>query len=360
MGGIFGNAASTALEDLPPECRGVVSGMFQLGYPFGYLLCVIFNQIITYNSSHGWRALFWFGAGPTALLIVFRLCLPETDAFIAMKKKKTENPGLKFIHQSKTAAKIYWPNFIYLVLFLAGMNFMSHGSQDLYPTFLKTQLNFSKSAATVTNCVANLGAITGSFVMGHSSQFLGRRLTILFCCVLGGALCYPWVYLTGTGINAAVFFFQFAVQGAWGTVPIYASELSAPEFRAIIVGTAYQLGNLASSASSTIEAKIGEQFPLTNAEGEIVPGKYNYAKVMAIFLGAVFAYVLLVVFMGPERRNASFVSDDLPSFTQQAVVPHDAEKSGFDEKDDFEMTENMEESEKPTESHTESVPKNQS
>lgn len=99
-----------------------------------------------------------------------------------------------------------------------------------------------------------------------------------------------------------LFSFQFAVQGGWATVPIYASELSAPEFRAAIVGTAYQLGNLASSASSTIEAKIGAQFPLKDDNGNYIKGKYDYGKVMAILLGAVFAYVLLVVFMGPERK----------------------------------------------------------
>lgn len=108
------------------------------------------------------------------------MCLPETDTFIAQQKLKRENAGLRFIHQAKAASKIYWPNFIYLVLFLAGMNFMSHGSQDLYPTFLKVQLGFSNNATTVTNCVANLGAIAGSFFMGHVSQFLGRRLTIIF------------------------------------------------------------------------------------------------------------------------------------------------------------------------------------
>lgn len=309
IGGIFGNASSTALEDCPPECRGIISGMFQLGYPFGYLLCIVFNQIITYNDSHGWRALFWFGASPTVLLIIFRFFLPETDTFLAQKELKKLNPTTLSLKKTvASAAKNYWTTFIYLVCFLAGMNFMSHGSQDLYPVFLKTQLGFSKDAATVTNCVANFGAITGSMVVGHISQFSGRRIAIIGSCILGGALTYPWVYAKGTAINAAVFFFQFAVQGAWGTVPIYASELADPQFRTFIVGTAYQLGNLASSASSTIEAQIGSRFPILDENGNKIPEKYNYAKVMAIFLGAVFAYVMFVVFLGPERRHINFVT----------------------------------------------------
>lgn len=111
-------------------------------------------------------------------------------------------------------------------------------------------------------------------------------------------MVYPWIYSRGSaGVNASVFFFQFAVQGAWATVPIYCSELSPPEFRSLIVGSAYQFGNLASSASSTIEARIGSRFPLYDSKGNPIPGKYDYGKVMAIFLGCVFAYVLIVSFL---------------------------------------------------------------
>lgn len=325
MGGIYGNVAATALEDCPPECRGIISGLFQLGYSFGYLLCVVFNQALTYNTSHGWRSLFWFGSGPTVLLIIFRLCLPETDTFIAQQRIKASQPEITFGARAKKAAKKYWITFIYLVLFTAGMNFMSHGSQDLYPTFLKTQLGFSHNAATVTNCVANFGAITGAFFLGHISQFAGRRLTLIGACCLGGALVYPWIYSRGSaGVNASVFFFQFAVQGAWATVPIYCSELSPPEFRSLIVGSAYQFGNLASSASSTIEARIGSRFPLYDSKGNPIPGKYDYGKVMAIFLGCVFAYVLIVSFFGPERRHVSFISDDIHD--TEGKLPEDFEK----------------------------------
>jgi SHS family lactate transporter-like MFS transporter len=315
MGGIYGNCAATALDDCPVEARGIISGFLQQGYAFGYLLCVVFNRAITYNTSHSWRALFWFGAAPPVLIILWRMILPETDTFKAQKyleKEQVETGnGGGFFHNAKQAFSTYWLMFIYLVLLMAGMNFMSHGSQDLFPTLLTAQLGFSADRSTVTNSVANLGAIAGGIFVGHMSEFTGRRLSIMICCVFGGALIYPWAFVHNNGINAAVFFLQFFVQGAWGVIPIHISELSPPNFRSFIVGTAYQLGNLASSASSTIESKIGENFPLTNAAGKTIHGKYNYGKVMAIFMGCVFGYVLLITFVGPERRNANLLSSDV-------------------------------------------------
>ncbi|ANB12043.1 Jen1p [Sugiyamaella lignohabitans] len=195
---------------------------------------------------------------------------------------------------------------------MALMNFNSHGSQDLYPTFLTAQLGFSKNASTVTNCVANIGALVGGVVAGHLSHVIGRRLMILICCVLGGAMVYPWAFSTNNAsVNAAVFFMQaLGVQSSWGVIPIHLSELSPPRFRAFIVGISYQLGNLASSASSTIESTIGERFPLTGPNGEHVPGKYNYGKVMAIFMGCVFGVLFIVILVGPENRGANLLTRD--------------------------------------------------
>ena len=168
---------------------------------------------------------------------------------------------------------------------------------------LENQLDFSTNAITVTQVVANLGAILGGTLVGYSSQMVGRRLSIIIVCIIGGALVYPYTYVrTGHNIIAAAFFEQFMVQGAWGVIPIHLMELSPPAMRTFVVGTAYQLGNLASSASSTIEATIGERFPL----GSKKPGqdqRYDYGKVMCIFMGAVFAYVIVLTLVGPEKRG---------------------------------------------------------
>lgn len=165
-------------------------------------------------------------------------------------------------------------------LLSAGFNFMSHGSQDLYPTMLQNQYSFSANAVTVTQVVANLGAMAGGTVIGYCSQIFGRRFSIIFISVIGGALLYPYSFVGNERIIAAAFFEQFCVQGAWGVIPIHLMELSPGSFRTFVVGTSYQLGNLVSSASSTIEATIGERFPLPPA-GKTP--RYQYGKVICEF-----------------------------------------------------------------------------
>lgn len=139
MGGLYGNAAATALEDCPEEARGIISGMLQQGYAFGYLLATAFARGLVDTTSHTWRPLYWFGAGPPVLIIIFRLCLPETDTFIERQRIRNagDSVGKTFIAEGKVALKKHWLILIYLVLLMAGFNFMSHGSQDLYPTLLE-------------------------------------------------------------------------------------------------------------------------------------------------------------------------------------------------------------------------------
>lgn len=335
MGGLYGNAAATALEDCPEEARGLMSGILQQGvsdvppshhvggvyivtdsfrwqYAFGYLLCAAFARGLVDTTSHGWRPLFWFGAGPPVLFIVFRLMLPETVAYRerqhlrqeAKHEGASQSVGKVFLKEGKVALKRHWLLLTYLVLLMAGFNFMSHGSQDLYPTMLENQLEFSKTKITVTQVVSNLGAMLGGTVVGFGSQSVGRRFSIICCCIVGGALLYPYTFVRDDAVMAAAFFQQFCVQGAWGVIPIHLMELSPGAFRTFVVGTSYQLGNLVSSASSTIEARLGEGFPLPdNKEGE---SRYDYGKVICIFMGCVYAYVIVLTLVGPEHLRAKF------------------------------------------------------
>ena len=273
------------------------------------------------TTSHGWRPLYWFGACPPVLIILFRLCLPETKAHRERQavREGSGNLGKTFINEGKVALKKHWLLLIYLVLLMAGFNFMSHGSQDIYPTMLQNQYGFSANAVTVTQVVANLGAMSGGTVVGYCSQIFGRRFSIVFISVVGGALLYPYCFVTNTKIIAPAFFEQFCVQGAWGVIPIHLMELSPGSFRTFVVGTSYQLGNLVSSASSTIEATIGERFPLP-PKG--TTKRYEYGKVICIFMGksgslripmvdnpvncmpgCVYAYVILLTLVGPEHRG---------------------------------------------------------
>jgi SHS family lactate transporter-like MFS transporter len=301
MGGLYGNAAATALEDIPDEARGLLSGMLQQGYATGYLLAAAFARAFVNTTPYGWRPLFWFGAGPPALFIIARLFMPETNTYIAHQELRRANGGVgkTFVQEGKVALKRHWLILIYLVLLMAGFNFMSHGSQDLYPTLLKNEFGFNADQVTVTQVVANVGAITGGTVIGFCSQIFGRRFCIIVMCIIGGALLYPYGFVANERIIAAAFFEQFAVQGAWGVIPVHLMELSPGAFRTFVVGTAYQLGNLVSSASSTIEATIGERFPLPPLKNGVE--RYNYGIVVSIFMGAVYAFVITLAILGPEH-----------------------------------------------------------
>lgn len=329
MGGLYGMAAATALEDCPAKARGIVSGMLQQGYAFGYLLATAFARGLVNTTSHGWRPLFWFGAGPPVLIIVFRLMMPETQAFQERQavRQAGHHAGKTFVEEGKVALKNHWKLLIYLVLMMAGFNFLSHGSQDLYPTMLQNQYLFGANAVTVCQVVANLGAMTGGTIVGYASQSLGRRFSIIAICIIGGALIYPYTYTSSKAVIAAAFFEQFCVQGAWGVIPVHLMELSPGSFRTFVVGTSYQLGNLASSASSTIESTIGSRFPLpnlVNAKTHKVTHRYQYGKVMAIFLGCVYAYIIILVLLGPENRGR--MMDVAHDYDMREVAPKEVQE----------------------------------
>ena len=178
---------------------------------------------------------------------------------------------------------------------------------------LESQFKFSKDMVTVTQVVANLGAMAGGTLCGWASQIFGRRFSIIFMSIIGGALLYPYTFVQNKNVIASAFFEQFMVQGAWGAVPIHLMELSPGPIRTFAVGTAYQLGNLASSASSTIQSTIGERFPLPDGKG------FEYGKVICIFMGCVFGYTILVTLAGPEKLGRNFDADFDPDLAEVAA-----------------------------------------
>ncbi|KAF4554438.1 Carboxylic acid transporter-like protein 1 [Elsinoe fawcettii] len=320
MGGMYGTAAITALDDCPIEARGIMAGIYQQAYSVGYLLATVFARGLVDTTPHGWRPLYWFAACPPILLIAFRLWLPETRAYqrrLAVRES-VDGAGATYIKEGKVAIKRHWLLFTYLVLLLTGMNFSSHGSSDLYPTFTGVQLGFSKNAVTVTQVVANLGAVTGGIMMGYISSIIGRRLSLIITCIIAGAFLYPYCFMRTKPIIAVAFFELFGVQGGWGIIPSHMIELSPPGLATFFVGTSYQLGNLISSASTTIEATAAEQFPLPN-RGTVK--RYDYGKVIAILMGAVLAYIVVLTFIGPEKLGQSTdIEDDTD---MEEVAGHD-------------------------------------
>jgi SHS family lactate transporter-like MFS transporter len=314
--GLFGPAAATALEDLPYDARGLLSGLFEQGYATGYLLAAAFYRALVPTTSHGWRSLFWFGAGPPLLIIAFRLWLPETNHFQVMKAEREarirnqqqgqgDEPratGLRaFIVDSGKALKANWVLFVYLVVLMTGFNSCSHGSQDFYPTFLKDQVEMNATQTTVVTVVGQLGALLGGATIGYISTFFGRRLTMICACIFGGSIIPAYILPRNMSLVASAFFQQFFVGGVWGPIPIHLLELCPNALRSLMVGLTYQLGNLASSASATIQSVIGERFPLPPAANGTK--RFDYGRVIAIFMGAVWAYMLVFLLLGPEMTQ---------------------------------------------------------
>ncbi|KAL7280119.1 hypothetical protein ACG7TL_006536 [Trametes sanguinea] len=314
MGGIWGLAAATALENLPVEVRGLASGVLQQGYAVGYLLAAVINLTLVPETSTTWRSLFWTASGISAFAAVIRMLLPESDVFIRAKaaerarggstKKKTQI----FIHETWEMLKRHWLLCIYAILLMTGFNFLSHGSQDLYPTYLTNAKLFSDHNATVATIIGNCGAIAGGAIAGWLSQYIGRRLTIIIFVLLIGAFIPLWILPTSFGALAAgAFCIQFGVQGAWGVIPIQLAEISPPAFRATFPGVAYQLGNMVSSASAQIEATGAANLHTTikDHNGQIKTVS-DYATVQGILIGVVAAFVLVITIIGPENYGSHF------------------------------------------------------
>lgn len=330
MGGIWGNAVATALEDAPPEARGIISGILQQGYAFGYLMATVFSRALVNTTSHGWRPLFWFGACPPVLIIAFRMCLPETNVYLERERLRnaSSNATATFIAEGKIVIQKNFFRLVYLVLFMAGMSFTSHGSQDLYPTLLKNTNLFNADQVTAVQVTANIGAIVGGTLVGYYSQVIGRRLSLLLVYIGGACLLYPYTHTRTMGVAAVAFFFQACIQGAFGVVPIYLMELSPPKYSTFIAGTAYQLGNLISSTSTTIEAKLGEKYPLppTPAGKE----RYDYGKVILTLMAIVYSYLVVLVLLGPEKRGQEFDAahdEDLGGAAREALLLENLEKN---------------------------------
>ncbi|KAG8215555.1 carboxylic acid transporter protein [Butyriboletus roseoflavus] len=339
MGGIWGLATSSALENLPVEVRGLASGVLQEGYACGYLIASVINLTVVPSSPYTWRTLFWFGSGVTIFAAILRACLPESEVFMrakAIEKAKGATTTKKtqiFLRETKEMLGTHWKLCIYAVLLMTGFNFLSHGSQDLYPTYLETTKGFTTHDATIAtiigNCVSHFSARSGGAVAGSTSQYIGRRLTIVITLLIVGAFIPLWIVpSTFAPLSAGAFWIQFGVQGAWGVVPIQLAELSPPAFRATFPGVAYQLGNMVSAASAQIEASAcrfslyihalepdaniwsglaaGAQLRTNIIVGGVVKNVANYATVQGIFIGVVAAYLAVVTILGPEHHSSHF------------------------------------------------------
>jgi MFS transporter, SHS family, lactate transporter len=286
MGGEWGVGASLTMETIPPKTRGVVSGLLQTGYPSGYLLASI-----TYFALYGligWRGMFIAGTLPALLVVYIRGKVEESPAFLARDTTR-QAAGLAGMLRGNGG------RFLYVVLLMTAFNFFSHGTQDLYPAFLKLQHHFDPHTIGLIAIVYNIGAILGGITFGALSERIGRRRGIVIAALATLLVIPLWAYGTSPVMLATgAFFMQFAVQGAWGIVPAHLNELSPPGVRGTFPGFAYQTGNLLASVNATLQASIAE------ANGG------NYAFALALVAAIVAVVLACLAGFGIEARGVKF------------------------------------------------------
>jgi SHS family lactate transporter-like MFS transporter len=289
MGGEWGLGSSLAMESIPPGARGLVSGVLQCGYPSGFLLASVAYGLLyghTFGDfTFGWRSLFLLSVLPAFITLFIRAAVPESPAFEAAQKVE-RRAGLWESIQSN------WRLVVYSVVMMMAFNLFSHGTQDLYPTFLQKQLNLAPATVSWITIVANLGAIAGGLSFGFISEKIGRVNAITVAAAIALPALPLWAFSTTPVMLAAgAFVMQIAVQGAWGVVPAHLNELSPGAVRATLPAFVYQAGNFLASYNGPFQAKLAE------ANGG------NYAYALALVAGVVAIALIAIIRFSPEKRG---------------------------------------------------------
>jgi SHS family lactate transporter-like MFS transporter len=293
MGGEWGLGASLAMESLPTHTRGLFSGILQQGYAFGYLLAALVYWIVF--PHFGWRGLFVVGALPALLVIYIRAHVPESPVW-----ERNRASGRIRRVDLRRFLKEHGSSLIYAALLMTAFNYMSHGTQDLYATYLQKQRGFNSDQTSRIAIIYAVGMICGGTVVGYLSQHWGRRRVIILSAIFGMLLIPLWIFAPSTALLVAGgFLIQFMVQGAWGVVPVHLNELSPPDFRGTFPGLAYQLGNFAAAYAAQQQAWLATNFFGTNENP-------NYALTMALVQCFVFLAIILLAAIGPEKHGREF------------------------------------------------------
>jgi len=283
MGGEWGVGASLTMESIPPHARGFVSGLLQSGYPAGYFLAsIVYGLLFQYI---GWRGMFMVGVIPALLVFYIRRKVPESPTW----KPTTARSSTLAVVRS------HWRLGIYAVLLMTAFNFFSHGTQDLYPTFLQVQHGLSPHQVGLIAVIYNIGAIIGGISFGSLSESFGRRRIIIIAALLSLAVLPLWAFATSiVWLAVGAFLMQVMVQGAWGVIPVHLNELSPDDARGTFPGFVYQLGNLIASVNATLQAGIA------------VSHGNNYALALAIVAGTVAVAIVVLTALGIEAKGVAF------------------------------------------------------
>ena len=288
MGGEWGVGSALTMESVPPKSRGLMSGILQAGYPSGYLLASIVFGLL--HDSIGWRGMFMIGVAPALLVLFIRRNVPESPAW--ERGRATARPSIFAVLARE------WKLALYMIVLMTAFNFFSHGTQDMYPTFLTVQHKFSTHTVSLIAITYNIGAIIGGVLFGSLSEKIGRRKAIAGAALLALPVLPLWAFASGSvALAIGAFLMQISVQGAWGVIPAHLNEMSPPEVRATFPGLVYQLGNLFASANATIQAGIAHR------HGD------NYGLAMAIVAGIVSIVIATLIGFGREQRGARMDTD---------------------------------------------------
>jgi MFS transporter, SHS family, lactate transporter len=286
MGGNWGVGASLAMEGAPLSKRGMLSGLFQEGYVVGNVLAAFCYFFLF--GRFGWRPLFFLGSLPAiALLIFIRFGVKESAVW-----QERAQIRQSWAEQSREILS-HWKLFLYLLLFMTMMLFASHGTQDMYPTFLQRQWHFSPERRSAITAFAGIGAIIGGIIGGHFSDRWGRRRTIVIAFILAALLIPVWAFAPNEIVLiAGAFLMQFMVQAGWGVIPAHLAELSPDSVRALLPGFAYQTAGVLASSVVYIEAVYAQ--------------KTSYATAMALTAISVFLLASVIASLGRERLGKTF------------------------------------------------------
>ena len=285
MGGEWGVGASLTMETIPPHARGIVSGLLQSGYPAGYFMAsIVYGVLFPYI---GWRGMFMVGVIPALLVLYIRRTVPESPSW---SKQAADERG-----STMAVLKSHWRLAVYAVVLMTAFNFFSHGTQDIYPTFLQEQHKLTPHVVSVIAVVYNIGAICGGILFGSLSERFGRRRCIIIAALLSLPVIPLWAFADSPVMLAiGAFLVQFTVQGAWGIVPVHLNELSPPTARGTFPGFVYQLGNLLASVNATLQAGIAAHFG------------GNYGLALAIVAGTMAIIIAGLTAVGTEAKGVAF------------------------------------------------------
>jgi SHS family lactate transporter-like MFS transporter len=284
MGGEWGVGAALTMETIAPQTRGFVSGLLQAGYPSGYLLATIVYWVL--YPFIGWRGMFMVGVLPALLVLYVRTKVEESPAWLEREPRGQQ------IFETIVQR---WPLFVYMIVLMTAFNFFSHGTQDLYPTFLQVQRKFPQPTVAAIAITYNIGAIFGGLCFGTFSERMGRRRAICTAAVLALPIIPLWAFSSSPlWLAVGAFVMQFLVQGAWGVVPVHLNELSPPDVRGTFPGFTYQLGNLFAAGNATIQAALAEGWG------------GNYAQALATVVITVVIALCCITLLGPEAKGVVF------------------------------------------------------